>query len=90
MGMSNKTVAGIAFLTACIAVLLGCFLSFRGYRGHQHVVGIDLGTTFSVIAVKDGGKVRVIPNYETGKLLTPSVVYFPSRAVNAVAVVGDR
>ncbi len=29
------------------------------------MVGIDLGTTFSVIAVKEGGRVRVISNYET-------------------------
>lgn len=37
------------------------------------VIGIDLGTTFSVMAYIDKGRPVVIPN-EEGKLLTPSVV----------------
>lgn len=42
----------------------------------QVAVGIDLGTTFSVVARLDGsGCPRVIPNSE-GDLSTPSVVYF--------------
>ncbi|MBI3973407.1 MAG: Hsp70 family protein, partial [Chloroflexi bacterium] len=39
------------------------------------VVGIDLGTTNSVIAVLEGGDPVVIPNAEGGRL-TPSVVAF--------------
>ena len=39
------------------------------------VVGIDLGTTNSVIAVVVGGEPQVIPNAE-GSRLTPSVVAF--------------
>ena len=39
-------------------------------------MGIDLGTTYSVVAVKLDGKVKVLPNLDTGKLLTPSVVSF--------------
>ena len=38
-------------------------------------VGIDLGTTNSVIAVLDGGDPTVIPNAEGGRT-TPSVVSF--------------
>jgi len=37
------------------------------------VIGIDLGTTFSVMAVMEGGEPVVIPNAE-GERLTPSVV----------------
>src|SRR6187401_596377 len=37
------------------------------------VIGIDLGTTNSVIAVMEGGEPVVIPNAE-GSRLTPSVV----------------
>ncbi|MBN2459678.1 molecular chaperone DnaK [Candidatus Woesearchaeota archaeon] len=39
----------------------------------EKVVGIDLGTTFSAIAVLEGGKPVIIPNAE-GERITPSVV----------------
>ncbi|MCJ7750449.1 MAG: Hsp70 family protein, partial [Armatimonadetes bacterium] len=39
------------------------------------VIGIDLGTTNSVVAVIEGGEPVVIPNAE-GSRLTPSVVGF--------------
>ena len=39
------------------------------------VIGIDLGTTNSVVAVLEGGSPVVIPNAE-GSRVTPSVVGF--------------
>jgi molecular chaperone DnaK len=39
----------------------------------EKIVGIDLGTTFSEIAVLEGGKPIIIPNAE-GERITPSVV----------------
>ena len=46
----------------------------------KRVVGIDLGTTFSAIAVvNDEGKPEIIPNRE-GERITPSVVLFDGDA----------
>jgi molecular chaperone DnaK len=40
-------------------------------------IGIDLGTTNSVVAIIEGGRVETLPNRE-GSKLTPSVVFYKS------------
>ncbi len=53
------------------------------------VVGIDLGTTNSVIATVDGGERLVIPNVE-GSRLTPSVVAFTKKGERLVGQLAKR
>lgn len=52
-------------------------------------VGIDLGTTNSVVAVMEGGEPVVIPNAE-GSRLTPSVVAFTKTGERIVGVAAKR
>lgn len=53
---------------------------------HSKAIGIDLGTTFSAVAVIEGGRQTIIPNAE-GDRTTPSVVNVKSkgRVVGKVA-----
>ena len=52
-------------------------------------VGIDLGTTNSVVAVMEGGEPVVIPNAEGGRT-TPSVVGFSKNGERLVGVTAKR
>src|SRR5579884_3709009 len=53
------------------------------------VVGIDLGTTNSVIATMEGGQPVVIPNAE-GSRTTPSVVAFTKTGERLVGQLAKR
>jgi molecular chaperone DnaK len=53
------------------------------------VIGIDLGTTNSVVAVMEGGNPVVIPNQE-GSRLTPSVVAFTKEGEILVGQIARR
>jgi len=53
------------------------------------IIGIDLGTTNSVVAVVEGGKPTVILNEEGGRI-TPSVVAFTDKGERLVGQVAKR
>ena len=55
----------------------------------EKVIGIDLGTTNSVVAVMEGGDPVVIPNAEGGRV-TPSVVGFTKDGERLVGQVAKR
>jgi len=55
----------------------------------EKVIGIDLGTTNSVVAVMGGGDPVVIPNAEGGRV-TPSVVGFTKDGERLVGQVAKR
>ncbi|RKZ29402.1 molecular chaperone DnaK, partial [bacterium] len=53
------------------------------------IIGIDLGTTNSCVAVIEGGEPTVIPNSEGGRT-TPSVVAFTSKGERLVGIPAKR
>ena len=53
------------------------------------IIGIDLGTTNSVVAVMEGGKPHVITNPE-GSRITPSVVAVNDKGERLVGQVAKR
>ena len=53
------------------------------------IVGIDLGTTNSVVAIMEGSNPKVIPNSE-GAPTTPSVVAFDDKGNVMVGQVARR
>jgi len=53
----------------------------------ERIVGIDLGTTNSLVAFLDQDAPRVFADPETGSVLVPSVVSFPA---GGDAIVGER
>ena len=53
------------------------------------VIGIDLGTTNSVVAVMEGGQATVIANEEGGRT-TPSVVSFGEDGERLVGAIAKR
>jgi molecular chaperone DnaK len=53
------------------------------------IIGIDLGTTNSVVAVMEGGQPAVIPNQEGGRT-TPSIVGFTKNGERLVGQVAKR
>ncbi|GAH12418.1 unnamed protein product, partial [marine sediment metagenome] len=53
------------------------------------VIGIDLGTTFSAVAVMEAGEPKIIPNAEGGRI-TPSVVAINKNGERLVGQVAKR
>src|SRR5215469_9772526 len=68
------------------------YLQARGRGGlssMSKIIGIDLGTTNSVVSVMQGGEPVVIPNQEGGRT-TPSVVAITKSGERLVGQVAKR
>uniref|UniRef100_A0A6U1BP74 Uncharacterized protein n=1 Tax=Rhizochromulina marina TaxID=1034831 RepID=A0A6U1BP74_9STRA len=63
-------------LTAVAVAVAACaMMAASGFRGRPNTVGIDLGTTYSVIALRTLNATRVLKD-EHQRSLIPSMVYF--------------
>src|SRR5579862_2867952 len=61
----------------------------KDFNNMSKIIGIDLGTTNSVVSVMEGGQAVVIPNQEGGRT-TPSVVAFTKTGERLVGTVAKR
>ena len=78
----------IAFVSSQIVQGLG-LSDPTGANSMSKIIGIDLGTTNSVVAVMQGGEPVVIPNQE-GARTTPSVVGITKSGERLVGQVAKR
>jgi len=78
----------------CVLLLVCCAVSFGAAAKDETkkdsekigpVIGIDLGTTYSVVGVYKDGRVQIIPN-DQGNRITPSYIAFTE---NGDRLVGD-
>ncbi len=72
-----------------MAASVALLIHYKGISMADKVIGIDLGTTNSVVAVMEGGDPVVIPNAEGGRT-TPSVVGFTKDGERLVGQVAKR
>lgn len=76
------------FLAMAVPVLAAC-LAALGFRGREALLGLDLGTTYSSIAVRRPGGI-VVAEGAQGRLGTPSVVAVSAAGTWAVGEAAER
>lgn len=67
-------------LVTSLLVSTCAVLAAFGFRGRVNTIGVDLGTTFSVVAVNEFGNVRVFSD-DMNLTLTPSAVGFSANGI---------
>jgi len=83
------TVLSKSFGRACRALARPSGPGFRGFAAGGDIVGIDLGTTNSCVAVMEGSQPKVIENSE-GMRTTPSMVAFVKDGERLVGIPAKR
>jgi molecular chaperone DnaK len=81
----DKTSAGLTRVDSTLTLPA----AFLGGEDVSKIIGIDLGTTNSVVSVLEGGEAKVVANAE-GSRTTPSVVAFTKSGERLVGQVAKR
>ena len=63
----------ISFIVAVVAICAG--MAFMGFKGRITTVGVDLGTTFSVVGINVNGKVVIVED-KLGRKIFPSIISY--------------
>ncbi|ETP49765.1 hypothetical protein F442_04771 [Phytophthora nicotianae P10297] len=73
--LGGVNVGSLLLLLSGVFAVFAALLARHGFTGRDHVVGIDLGTTYSVVAISQKNNVTAIKDKE-GYVLVPSTVAF--------------
>ncbi|KAG2793718.1 hypothetical protein PC129_g22273 [Phytophthora cactorum] len=73
--LGGVNVGSLLLLLSGTFAVFAALLARHGFTGRDHVVGIDLGTTYSVVAISQKNNVTAIADKE-GHVLVPSTVAF--------------
>eukprot|EP01039_Chlorochromonas_danica_P009972 gene9971-11022_t len=76
--------SGLIISAIVLIVAICAALAAFGFRGRITTVGIDLGTTFSVVGINKGGEVFIIPD-AAGHRIFPSMVSYQDNGEILVA-----
>nr|CCA27145.1 hsp70like protein putative [Albugo laibachii Nc14] len=71
----------ILILSGGIFAVIAAFLARSGFTGREHVIGIDLGTTYSVVAISQHNNVTIIPDRHHHTLIPSIVTFLPEGAL---------
>ncbi|GMH91927.1 hypothetical protein TrVE_jg981 [Triparma verrucosa] len=74
--LSDVSLMSVLPILATILVLSCAILAYSGFRGRTTCVGIDLGTTFSVVAVRSNGGIGDVEVVDGRDGIVPSVVWY--------------
>lgn len=78
MGLEWLLTAGAAL------VIIAALLAYKGFKGRVNTVGVDLGTTFSVIGSNVNGKVVIFQD-KLGRSIFPSIVHYQANGTTVVS-----
>lgn len=71
--MSSNTGWIISLIVLVVAICAG--LAALGFKGRISTVGVDLGTTFSVVGINNNGKIEIVTD-KAGRNIFPSVISY--------------
>ncbi|KAL3659643.1 hypothetical protein V7S43_015318 [Phytophthora oleae] len=79
--LGSVNIGSLLLLLGGVFAVVAALLARHGFTGRDHVVGIDLGTTYSVVAISQKNNVTAIADSEDHVLVPSTVAFLPNGGV---------